>query len=155
MTVKREPDLSEHAEDERPKDSHAPEQLHEYLHCWTLPGGTLAPEQARALLAWEETPDEERPRLRASLATMRQQVPATTLAPTQTRGHVSWGDRIRAFLRHYGVGAICVSPVSILPRQSLERVEIRKRGVKSYASACGVGTLRGALLKGPRGGTDT
>jgi hypothetical protein len=51
MTVTREPDPSEHAEDERPKDSHAPEQLHEYLHCWTLPGGTLAPEQVRALLA--------------------------------------------------------------------------------------------------------
>jgi hypothetical protein len=99
MTNRREPDLSEHAEDERRKDPHAPEQLHEYLHCWTLPGGTLALEQVRALLAWDETPHEERPRLRASLATMRQQVPATPLTPTQRRGHVSWGDRIKALFR--------------------------------------------------------
>jgi hypothetical protein len=89
----------EGADDERPKVSHAPEQLHEYLHCWTLPGGTLAPEQVRALLAWDETPEEERPRLRASLATMQQQVPATALEPTQRRGHVGWRDRIKAFLR--------------------------------------------------------
>jgi hypothetical protein len=89
----------ESSEHERPKESHSPEQLQEYLHCWTLPGGTLAPEQVRALLSWDETPDDERPRLRASLETMRQQVPATPMAPTQRRGHVGWRDRIAAFFR--------------------------------------------------------
>ena len=90
---------SEGAYDERPKDAHGPEQLREYLHCWTRPGGVLAPDQVRALLAWDETPDDERPRLRARLATMQQQVPATPLAPNQRRGHVGWRDRIKAFLR--------------------------------------------------------
>ena len=90
---------SEGAEGERPKESHAPEQLREYLHCWTLPGGTLAPEQVRALLAWDETPEEERPRLKASLATMQQQVPAKPLAPNQRRGHVSWRDRLTGLFR--------------------------------------------------------
>jgi len=102
MTVRHEPFSSEPgegADEERPKNSHGPEQLREYLHCWTLPGGTLAPEQVRALLAWDETPDDERPRLRASLGTMAQQVPATPLTATQRRGHVGWRDRITAFLR--------------------------------------------------------
>jgi hypothetical protein len=85
--------------DEPPRESHTPEALREYLHCWTLPGGRLAPEQARALLAWDETPEDERPRLRASLESMQQQVPATSLAPTQRRGHVSWRDRIKALFR--------------------------------------------------------
>jgi hypothetical protein len=102
MTVRHEQLRSDQAEgggDERPKESHGPEQLREYLHCWTLPGGTLAPEHVRALLAWDETPDDERPRLRASLATMRQQVPAAPLAADQRRGHVGWRDRIKAFVR--------------------------------------------------------
>jgi hypothetical protein len=85
--------------DERPKESHTQEELRDYLHCWTLPGGRLAPEQARALLAWDETPEDERPRLRASLESMRQRGPATSLAPTQRRGHVGWRDRIRALVR--------------------------------------------------------
>ena len=102
MTVRHEPFSSEpgkDADDERARDAHRPEQLREYLHCWTLPGGTLAPDEVRALLAWDETPDDERPRLRASLATMQQQVPATPPAPTPRRGHVGWRDRIAAFLR--------------------------------------------------------
>jgi hypothetical protein len=85
--------------DPEPKEPHSPEQLREYLHCWTLPGGTLAPEQVRALLAWSDTPEEERRRLRASLETMQQQVPARSLAPNQRRGHVSWLDRLKGFLR--------------------------------------------------------
>jgi hypothetical protein len=103
MTVRHEPfssEPSEGADDEGPKDAHGPEQLREYLHCWTLPGGVLAPEHVRALLAWDETPADERPRLRASLATTKQQVPATPLAPNQRRGHVGWRDRITAFFRH-------------------------------------------------------
>ena len=85
--------------DERPTETHAPEQLREYLHCWTLPGGKLTPEQARALLAWDETPADERPGLRASLAMMQQQVPARSLAPNQRRGHASWLDRLKGFFR--------------------------------------------------------
>lgn len=99
LGIQRSSDLGGEMEDKRPKESHGPEQLREYLHCWTLPGGTLAPEQVRALLAWDETPDGERPRLRASLATMQQQVPAKPLAPTQRRGHVGWRDRITALFR--------------------------------------------------------
>jgi hypothetical protein len=75
------------------------EQLQEYLHCWTLPGGVLTPDQAHALLAWEGTPDTERPGLEAHLASTRQQVPAEALAPDQRRGHASWLDRLEHFLR--------------------------------------------------------
>jgi hypothetical protein len=102
MTVRRERFSADHtsgADDERPKESHAPEHLREYLHCWTVPGGRLAPEQMRALLAWEETPEDERPGLREALANTRQEVPASVLAPTQRRGHVGWRDRIVAFIR--------------------------------------------------------
>jgi hypothetical protein len=77
---------------------HTPEQLQEYLHCWTLPGGRLTPDQTRALLAWDGTPDEEREGLETSLAATRQQVPAEPLAPNQRRGHVSWLDRLKHFL---------------------------------------------------------
>ena len=78
-----------------PPDAHTDEQLQEYLHCWQLPGGRLAPDQARALLAWEGTPDEERGALQTSLALSRQQVEPTSLAPNQRRGHVSWLDRLK------------------------------------------------------------
>lgn len=71
------------------------EQLHEFLHCWTLPGGTLPPDQARALLAWSETPPEERRALKASIAATEQQVEAKRLTPNQRRGHVSWLDRLK------------------------------------------------------------
>ena len=71
------------------------EQLQEYLHCWQLPGGRLTPEQARALLAWEGTPEAERDALKASLVLSQQQVPAEPLAPNQRRGHVSWLDRLK------------------------------------------------------------
>ena len=47
---------------------HTQEQLQEYLHCWTLPGGRLTPDQTRALLSWSGTPDEQRAGLEASLA---------------------------------------------------------------------------------------
>jgi hypothetical protein len=72
-----------------------PVQLQEYLHCWQLPGGRLAPDQARALLAWDGTPDEERDALKASLALFEQRVEAKPLAPNQRRGHVSWLDRFK------------------------------------------------------------
>jgi hypothetical protein len=71
------------------------EQLHEFLHCWTLPGGTLPPDQARALVAWSETPPEERKALKASIAATEQQVEAKRLTPNQRRGHVSWRDRLK------------------------------------------------------------
>ena len=74
---------------------HTQEQLQEYLHCWTLPGGRLTPEQTRALLAWEGTPDEQRAGLEASLEATHQQVPAERLGPNQRRGHVSWLDRLK------------------------------------------------------------
>jgi hypothetical protein len=79
-------------------ETHTPEQLQEYLHCWQLPGGRLAPAQARALLAWDGTPDEERDALRASIRATKQQVEAKPLAPSQRRGHVSWLDRVKHFL---------------------------------------------------------
>jgi hypothetical protein len=79
-------------------EPHTQEQLQEYLHCWQLPGGVLAPDQARALLAWSGTPDEERPALKASIAATEQQVEAKRLAPNQRRGHVSWLDRIKHIL---------------------------------------------------------
>lgn len=79
-------------------ETHTQEQLHEYLHCWQLPGGKLAPDQARALLAWDGTPDEERAALEASLALTRQQVEAKPLAPNQRRGHVTWLDRLKHLL---------------------------------------------------------
>jgi hypothetical protein len=75
-------------------ESHTPEELREYLHCWQLPGATLAPDQARALLAWSGTPDEERRALKASIAAAEQQAETTRLKPNQRRGHVSWLDRL-------------------------------------------------------------
>jgi hypothetical protein len=78
------------------EDAHSAEELREYLHCWQLPGGRLAPHQIRALLSWDETPDDERESLKASLAGLEQQVPARPLAPNQRRGHVSWLDRLKA-----------------------------------------------------------
>ena len=82
----------------RTPETHTQEQLQEYLHFWQLPGGRLAPDQARALLAWEGTPDEERAALEASIALSQQQVDAKPLAPKQRRGHVSWLDRLKYFL---------------------------------------------------------
>jgi hypothetical protein len=77
------------------EDTHTQEQLQEYLHCWQLPGGRLAPNQARALLDWDGTPAEERDALKASIALSQQQVEAKPLAPNQRRGHVSWLDRLK------------------------------------------------------------
>jgi hypothetical protein len=77
---------------------HTEEELQEYLHCWTLPGGRLTPDQTRALLSWSGTPDTERASLEASLASTQQQVSAEPLAPNQRRGHVSWLDRVKHFL---------------------------------------------------------
>jgi hypothetical protein len=82
----------------RATDTYTNEQLQDFLHCWTLPGGTLPPDQARALLAWSETPDEERRALTASIAATEQQVEAKRLAPNQRRGHVSWLDRLKHVL---------------------------------------------------------
>ena len=79
-------------------ETHTPEQLQEYLRCWQLPGGVLAPDQARALLAWEGTPEDERRALKASIAATEQQVEAKLLAPNQRRGHVSWLDRLKHLL---------------------------------------------------------
>ena len=76
-------------------NAHTQEQLQEYLHCWQLPGGRLAPDQAKALLDWDGTPDEERNALKASLALTQQQVEAKPLTPNQRRGHVSWLDRLK------------------------------------------------------------
>ena len=78
---------------------HSPEQLREYLDCWRLPGGRLEPAQARALLEWSETPEEERKGLEKSLELTRQQVPSRSLAPNQRRGHVSWLDRLKGVFR--------------------------------------------------------
>ena len=80
-------------------EQHTEERLREYLECWQLPGGKLTPGQARALLAWSGTPDEERERLKATLALTKQQVPARSLAPDQRRGHVSWLDRLKGLFR--------------------------------------------------------
>ena len=79
-------------------ETYTDEQLHEFLHCWSLPGGTLPPNQARALLAWSGTPDEERKALKESVAATEQQVEAEPLAPTQRRGHVGWVDRVKHVL---------------------------------------------------------
>ena len=79
---------------------HTQEELRDYLHCWTLPGGLLTPEQTRALLAWDGTPDTERARLKAHLASARQEVATEPLAPNQRRGHVGWLDRLKHVLRH-------------------------------------------------------
>jgi hypothetical protein len=78
-----------------PSESHTQEELREYLRCWQLPEATLAPEQARALLAWSGTPDEERRALKASIAASEQQVGATPLEPNHGRGQVSWLDRFK------------------------------------------------------------
>lgn len=77
---------------------HTQEELQDHLHCWTLPGGRLTPDQTRALLAWSDTPDEHPRGLEASLAATHQQVPAEPLAPNQRRGHVSWLDRLQHLL---------------------------------------------------------
>jgi hypothetical protein len=82
----------------QPPETHTPEQLQEYLRCWQLPGGVLAPDQARALLAWSETPNEERRALKASIAATEQQVEAKRLDPNQRRGHVSLLDRLKHLL---------------------------------------------------------
>ena len=75
------------------------DELREYLECWRLPGGTLAPDQMRALLDWGGTPEEEKAGLEESLALTRQQVPTRSLAPDQRRGHVSWVDRLKGVFR--------------------------------------------------------
>jgi len=82
----------------RASETRTQEELQEYLHCWQLPGGRLAPDQARALLAWDGTPDEEREALEASIRATDQQVEAEPLAPNQRRGHVSWLDRVKHLL---------------------------------------------------------
>ena len=81
------------------QEEHGPEELREYLECWRLHGGRLAPNQMRALLDWSETPVEERKGIEESLALTRQQVPARPLAPDQRRGHVSWLERLRGLFR--------------------------------------------------------
>ena len=82
-----------------PEESHSPEQLREYLHCWTLPDAELAPNQIRALLAWSGTPEEERSRLKASLPTTEEQVPAQAPTPNQRQVHMSWLDRLKGVFR--------------------------------------------------------
>ena len=79
-------------------NTHTQEQLQEYLHCWQLPGGRLAPEQARALLDWDGTPQGEREAVEASIRATEQQVDAEPLTPNQRRGHVGWLDRVKYFL---------------------------------------------------------
>ena len=79
-------------------EEHTHEELQEYLHCWTLPGGRLTPDQTRALIAWDGTPEAERAGLESSLALAGQQVPADPLAPNQRRGHMGWLDRLKHFL---------------------------------------------------------
>lgn len=79
----------------QPPETPTPDQLQEYLRCWQLPGGTLAPDQAHALLAWSGTPDEERRALKASIAASGQQVEAKRPEPNRGRGHVSWLDRLK------------------------------------------------------------
>jgi len=82
----------------RASETHTQEELQKYLHWWQLPGGRLAPDQARALLAWEGTPESEREALKASIRATQQEVEAKPLAPNQRRGHVSRLDRIKALL---------------------------------------------------------
>ena len=79
----------------QPPETRTPEELQEYLRCWQLPDGTLAPDQARALLAWSGTPEEERRALKASIAASEQQIGAKRLEPNQRRGHVSWLNRLK------------------------------------------------------------
>lgn len=79
-------------------ETYTDEQLQEFLHCWSLPGGTLPPQQARALLAWSGTPSEERKALKASIAATEQQVEARPLAPNERRGHVGLVDRVKHVL---------------------------------------------------------
>jgi hypothetical protein len=78
---------------------YTPEELYRLLEFSRKPGGTLAPDQLHALIAWHETPEAEREALGESLATTRQQVKAEPLALKQRRGHVSVRDRIAGFLR--------------------------------------------------------
>jgi hypothetical protein len=98
LVASRSPGRDQNEEAHQASATYTNEQLHEFLHCWTLPGGTLPPEQARALLAWGGTPDEERKALTASVAATEQQVEAKRLAPNQRRGHVSRLDRLKHVL---------------------------------------------------------
>lgn len=84
---------------EHPHGTHTPDELSELLEAWRRPGGILAPDQLRALIAWNETPAGDREALKASLAVTEQQVEAKPLAPQQRRGHVSWLDRLRGLFR--------------------------------------------------------
>ena len=84
---------------EHPHDTSTPEGLSELLEVWRRPGGILTPNQLRALIAWSETPADDREALQASLAVTEQQVDAKPLAPQQRRGHVSWLDRLRGLFR--------------------------------------------------------
>ena len=85
-------------DDLEPEESHSPEQLREYLRCWTLPDAELPANQVRALLAWSGTPDEERARLKASLATHEQQG-AQPVAPDQRRSRPNWLARIKSLFQ--------------------------------------------------------
>lgn len=76
-----------------------PEKLREYLECWRLPGGVLARDQMRDLVAWDGTPEEDREALQRDLAAAEQQVPPKALAPNQRRGHNSWLDRVKGLFR--------------------------------------------------------
>ena len=77
------------------QDTYTPTELAGLLDGWRKPGGLLAPDQMRALIAWSGTPDDDRLALQALLATTQQAAEAKPLAPQQRRGHVSWLDRIR------------------------------------------------------------
>ena len=99
-TQSDEPRRPEPAERGAPEGGEARQgELREYLECWRLPGGRLAPEQMRALLDWSETPEDDRAGLKESLEATRQEVPARSLAPDQRRGHVSWLERLKGFFR--------------------------------------------------------
>jgi hypothetical protein len=84
---------------ERPPTTYTPDRLAELLDAWRRPGGVLAPDELRALLAWSGTTAEDRESLQEALAVTQQQVEAKPLAPQQRRGHVSWLDRIRSLFR--------------------------------------------------------
>ena len=73
-------------------------RLLELLEFSRRPEAVLAPDDLRALIEWSGTPDADREALKSVLASTRQQVPATRLAPNQRRGHVSLLDRIKHLL---------------------------------------------------------
>jgi len=95
--------MREHVDDldeqEGPGEQHTSERLSEYLDFWRSPFGALTANQIRALLAWHETPYNERERLKTSLAIIQKREGQSRSLATAPSPNPNPGNRHRSRLR--------------------------------------------------------